>query len=99
MPTDESRSPYALLLRCQAWILLIAGAICLGIFACLPLHPKNGESDVHAIVCFSIASALGIGLSLAGMRFCKGSAKLAAYVAFALFTLVALNLANSLMGV
>jgi hypothetical protein len=78
---------------------LVAGVACLALFCGSSLHPKGGDEDVRALAYFSIASAVGIGMSLGGIRFSTGYTKAVAYAAFALFATVALNLANVLWHV
>lgn len=79
-----------------AWTSFAIGIVCASLFANWPLHPKSGDDDVRAIVVFVCLSAVGIGSSLFGMRRCEGIAKVAAYIAFACFAFVALNLLNDL---
>jgi hypothetical protein len=83
----------------ETWISLIAGIACFGAYSGWPLHPKGGTDDIIAIVCFFSIAAIGMGSSLAGMRFCKSFTKAAACVAFALFAIVVVDLAKILASV
>ena len=83
----------------QGWSSLIAGAACFCAYSGWPMHPKGGNDDIIAIGLFSVFSAVGIGLALTGMRFCRSSAKVAAWIALALFGIVAIDLARILMSV
>src|SRR5437868_10483509 len=83
----------------EAWFSLISGIVCFAVFCSRPLHPKGGDGDVTAIICFTCVSAVGIGMSVFGIRNTRGYTKAVAYMALALFATVVLDLANTLMNV
>jgi len=84
----------------EAWLSFIVGVVCFIIYASQPTpHPKGGDHDVNAIICFVAISALGMGFSMVGIRYCKGLSRLVAFVGCGACALVLIDMFKVLCAV